>query len=234
MQEMAEKSRDFLRRKAIERITSELYGDQRFTDGNGRVAPFRDLVGNARLLEMLSKAYAHLGRSFDPASVVGDPDDLSYYRHRAAGLLSHKSWQDRNLGVKLIGYTQYLEKIPTLLQMLSDRTTVGMVKRIFGGDFEQVGFIRRNIVEALAVMNRLDPEVEKHLLAAMEDPAFRSAHPGLSRLCPFRRFCSPEKMNASTGFWSASRTAVSRSQSKRQKRSGRSERTGRPPWPCFR
>ncbi len=32
---MAERSRDFLRRKAIERILSEIYGDMRFMDGNG-------------------------------------------------------------------------------------------------------------------------------------------------------------------------------------------------------
>ncbi len=172
LREMAEKSGDFLRRKAIERIVSEMYGDHRFKDGNGCVTPFRDLVGNARLLEMLSAAFARSGACFDPASVVEDPDDLAYYRHRAAGLLSHKSWQDRNLGVKLIGYTRYMAKIPTLLQMLSDRTPVGMWKRIFGGDFEQVGFIRRNIVEALRVMDWLDPEVEKHLLAALEDPYF--------------------------------------------------------------
>ena len=172
LQEMAEKSRDFLRRKAIERIISEIYEDKRFTDGNGHVAPFRDLVGNSRLLQMLSEAYAHFGPSFDPASVVEDPDDLAYYRHRAASLLSHKNWQDRNLGVKLIGLTKHLEKIPTLLQMLADRTPVDTVRRIFGGDFEQVGFIRRNIVNALTVMDWFDPEVEKHLFEAMEDPYF--------------------------------------------------------------
>lgn len=172
LREMAEKSRDFLRREAIERIVSEIFGEKRFADGNGRVAPFRDLVGNARLLQLLSAARARFGSAFDPALVVEDPDDLAYYRHRAAGLLSRKNWQDRNLGVKLIGLTQYREKIPTLLQMLSDRTPVGVVKRIFGGDFEQVGFIRRNIVEALMGLDRFDPEVEKHILLAMEDPYF--------------------------------------------------------------
>ena len=173
LQQMAEKSRDFLRRKSIERIISEIYGDKRFADGNGRQeAPFRDLVGNARLLQMLSNAYSRSRHNFDPAAEVGDPDDLAYYRHRAAGLLSHKPWQDRNLGVKLIGLTRYTEKIPTLLKMLSDRTPVSLVKRFFGGDFEQVGFIRRNIVHAIEIMDYFDPDVEQHLLAAMDDPYF--------------------------------------------------------------
>jgi UDP-N-acetylglucosamine--N-acetylmuramyl-(pentapeptide) pyrophosphoryl-undecaprenol N-acetylglucosamine transferase len=170
---MSERSRDFLRRKAIERILSEIYGEMRFMDGNGHQATvFRDLAGNAQLLHMLSTAYKLCGRDFDPASVVEDPDDLDYYRHRAAGLLSRKGWQDRNLGIKLIGLTRYREKIPTLLTMLSDRTPVSRIKRFFGGDFEQVGFIRRNIVQALQVMDHFDPDVEKHLLAALADPYF--------------------------------------------------------------
>jgi UDP-N-acetylglucosamine--N-acetylmuramyl-(pentapeptide) pyrophosphoryl-undecaprenol N-acetylglucosamine transferase len=76
------------------------------------------------------------------------------------------------LGIKLIGLTKYREKIPTLLTMLSDRTPVSKIKKLFGGDFEQVGFIRRNIVQALQVMDHFDPDVEKHLLAALEDPYF--------------------------------------------------------------
>ncbi len=173
LRQLAEKSRDFLRRKSIERIISEIYGDKRFPDDNGLLAtPFTDLAGNTRLLRMLSAAYSRSGPNFDPASGVSDPDDLAYYRHRAAGLLSHKAWQDRNLGVKLIGLTGYREKIPTLLKMLSDRTSVSLVKRLFGGDFEQVGFIRRNIIHAIEVMDHFDPDVEKHLLAAMDDPYF--------------------------------------------------------------
>ncbi len=170
---MGERSRDFLRRMAIERILSEIYGDMRFMDGNGyQGTPFRDLVGNTRLLQMLSTAYGISGRDFDPASVVEDPDDLAYYRHRAAGLLSYKGWPERNLGVKLIGYTKYGTKIPTLLEMLSDRTPVSRVKRFFGGDFEQVGFIRRNIIQALQVLDHFDSNVEKHLLEAFKDPYF--------------------------------------------------------------
>ena len=56
--------------------------------------------------------------------------------------------------------------------MLADRTPVAPIKRFFGGDFKQVGFIRRNIVQALQVLNRLDSEVERHLLIAVEDPYF--------------------------------------------------------------
>jgi len=171
--EMAAKSKQFLRRNTNERILSELYQDKSYNNGVGcHAVPFKPLVSNQRLLQMLSAAYNRSAGSYDPVSVVGDEDDLIYYRHRAAGLLSHKAWQDVNLGVKLIGLTQYHEKIPTLLHMLADRTPAAPIKRVFGGDFKHVGFIRRNIVQALQVLNRLDGEVERHLLIAVEDPYF--------------------------------------------------------------
>lgn len=170
---MAQRSTQFLRKQAVERILSELYEDHSFDNGIGYHAePFKPLLSNNRLLELLSRAYQRSPEQYDPVVVVGDAADVVYYRHRAAGLLSHKMWQDRNLGVKLIGYTRYHEKIPTLLHMLSDRTPAGRIQRFFGGDFAEVGFIRRNIVAALQVLNQIDPDIEASLLKAAEDPYF--------------------------------------------------------------
>ncbi len=173
LREMSAKTSRFLRRHATERILCELYGDGSFNNGKGHEGvPFSALLSSQRLLQLLSAAHGAAGGHYDPMSAVGDEDDLVYYRHRAAGLLSHKAWQDRNLGVKLIGLTLYREKIPTLLGMLEDRTPAPWIKRIFGGDFKQVGFIRRNIVQAIQVLDEFDPEIERHLLAALEDPYF--------------------------------------------------------------
>lgn len=173
LEEMSARSTQFLRRHAIERILSELYEDHSYNNGIGyRSIPFRPLLNNQRLLGVLQTAYGSDPRGYDPAKVVGDEDDLVYYRHRAAGLLSHEPWPERNLGVKLIGLTRYHEKIPTLLHMLLDRTPASRIKRLFGGDFKEVGFIRRNIVQALKVLNSFNPEIERHLLAAVEDPYF--------------------------------------------------------------
>jgi UDP-N-acetylglucosamine--N-acetylmuramyl-(pentapeptide) pyrophosphoryl-undecaprenol N-acetylglucosamine transferase len=173
LNEMAALSRQFLRRNAVERILSELYQDDSYNNGTGyRSIPFKPLLTNHRLLQVLQRAHQSDPLGYNPASAVGDEDDLTYYQHRAAGLLSHEPWQDRNLGVKLIGLTLYREKIPTLLHMLSDTTPTSRIKQWFGGDFKQVGFIRRNIVQALQILNQMDPEVERHLLRAMEDPYF--------------------------------------------------------------
>lgn len=173
LERMAARSRQFLRRQAVERILSELFEDHKFNNGLGvHAEPFRPLLSNSLLLQIMTRAHQRAGVHYDPLTVVGDADDLEYYRHRAAGLLSHKAWQDRNLGVKLIGFTCYHEKIPTLLHMLRDRTPAGRVHRLFGGDYEQVGFIRRNIVSALQVLNHFDGNIAEHLLTAVSDPYF--------------------------------------------------------------
>jgi UDP-N-acetylglucosamine--N-acetylmuramyl-(pentapeptide) pyrophosphoryl-undecaprenol N-acetylglucosamine transferase len=173
LKQMGDKSIQFFRRHAVERILSELFGDHAYDNGTSfESVVFRPLLTNQQLLQRLTAAYSRSPRDYSPVTVIGDEDDLSYYRHRAAALLSHRDWQDRNLGVKLTGLTQYREKTPTLLYMLADRTPAGLLKRCLGGDFEQVAFIRRNIVQALLVMNHYDATIEKHLLIALEDPYF--------------------------------------------------------------
>ncbi len=173
LDEMARCSGTFLRRQAVERILSEMYEDKAYNNGSGYQAlPFKPLLTNGQLLAFLSQSQARNPSHYNPGNLLDDPDDLIYYRHRAAGLLSHNAWQDRNLGVKLIGLTLYSEKIPTLLHMLADRTPVSRFKEFLGGDFEQVGFIRRNVLQALRILNRFDGEVEKHLFMALEDPYF--------------------------------------------------------------
>jgi UDP-N-acetylglucosamine--N-acetylmuramyl-(pentapeptide) pyrophosphoryl-undecaprenol N-acetylglucosamine transferase len=173
LREMSGNSAKFLRKRATDRILSELYGDKTYNNGVGlQTMPHRPLMSNQQLLRVLDSAYRSSTNGFDPLVVVEDADDLVFYQHRAAALLTRPAWQDRNLGVKLIGLTRYQEEIPTLLHMLVDRTPASWSRRLFGGDFEQVGFIRRNIAQALQVMSCFNAEVERHLLMALEDPYF--------------------------------------------------------------
>jgi UDP-N-acetylglucosamine--N-acetylmuramyl-(pentapeptide) pyrophosphoryl-undecaprenol N-acetylglucosamine transferase len=173
LREMGARGKEFFRHHAVKRILSEIYQDHSYDNGiSYDGAPFRPLLSNQRLLQVLSAAYGRSPGQYDPLRLAGDEDDLVYYRHRAAALLSHKDWQDRNLGVKLIGLTHYHQKIPTLLHMLVDRTPASLIRRCFGGDFEQVAFVRRNIVQALQVLNQCDANIERHLLIALKDPYY--------------------------------------------------------------
>jgi len=59
-----------------------------------------------------------------------------------------------------------------MLAIFQDRKPASILKRILGGDFEQVGFIRRNVISALIRMNAFSPEIEKSLLAGLKDPYY--------------------------------------------------------------
>jgi len=127
---------------------------------------------NEALLARLERAAVRLGDEFSPLQVVPSRDDLQYFVSRAASLLAHPRWEQRNLGVKLLGLLGARDRIPFLLALLRDRRPAPLVKRLLGGDFIQVGFIRRNIVAALARLGDVTPEVEAALVEAFQDPYY--------------------------------------------------------------
>jgi len=130
------------------------------------------IPGNSALLARLENEYRKNPGSYKVKNAVARAEDIEYFKSRADTLLTASEWQERNIGVKLLGLLNAREKIPTLLTMLNERKRVSPLKRLFGGDFKQVGFIRRNIVTALIRMNVLTPEVEEALLAGFKDPYY--------------------------------------------------------------
>ncbi len=108
-----------------------------------------------------------------------DPRELAYLRHHADRLLVSSAWYEtplgrRNVGIKLVGYLQYVEHVPLLLSILQDRTRVGPLKRLFGGDFVHGGFLRRNAIEfGIRKLGVADETVKDALILALrEDPYF--------------------------------------------------------------
>lgn len=138
-------------------------------DAAGVEAP---LVGPAALLERLERAAARGAGAYRVEAEVPSEDDRAYYVSRAASLLASRSWESRNLGVKLIGLLQATDKLPLVLALLADRRPAPWYKRLVGGDFEQVGFIRRNAMTTIARLGVVTPGVEAALEAAMSDPYY--------------------------------------------------------------
>ena len=101
-------------------------------------------------------------------------EDRPYYISRAASLLARRNWEARNLGVKLLGLLEGNEKLSLVLALLRDRRPAPWYKRLFGGDFEQVGFIRRNAMTTIARIGEVTPEVEDLLAAALADPYYEA------------------------------------------------------------
>jgi UDP-N-acetylglucosamine--N-acetylmuramyl-(pentapeptide) pyrophosphoryl-undecaprenol N-acetylglucosamine transferase len=142
--------------------------------------PPRTEPAGGRLLSDAALLYAleHRRASSLPAGVPRPEqpraEDLPYYLSRAASLMARTNWEARNLGVKLVGLLEGREKLPLVLALLQDRRTAPWYKRLFGGDFEQVGFIRRNALTTIARLGTVTPEVEDVLAAALGDPYYEA------------------------------------------------------------
>ena len=196
---MGEANRAFLRRDALDQIARHILAatDGESVPADGAVLPAgaaaspsdanlspapgpdpgaasadEPLPTNAELLSRLERAASRDGAAFRPEAAVPFPDDLAYLRSRAASLLTAARWEQRNIGVKLVGLLKAQNKLPLLLALLADRRRVSWVRRLFGGDYVQVGFIRRNILTALARLDAVTPEVEAALLEALADPYY--------------------------------------------------------------
>jgi len=131
-------------------------------------------LGNAALADRLERASVARGRVYRIEAEIASADDRAYYVSRAASLVASPRWEARNLGVKLIGLLQARDRVALLVGLLQDRTPAPRLQRLFGGDFRQVGFIRRNALTALGRLGVVTPEVEEALLAAFADPYFEA------------------------------------------------------------
>jgi UDP-N-acetylglucosamine--N-acetylmuramyl-(pentapeptide) pyrophosphoryl-undecaprenol N-acetylglucosamine transferase len=173
LQEMSKLSCSFLNQDALIRIERRIRGMEMDPDRlQAQATTFESLPNNRSLMSLLEKAFEKQKELYRPDNIVPRPQDLEYMKTRASALLIDSSWQNRNLGIKLLGLLGAKEKIPALLTLFFERKPVSLLKRALGGDFEQVGFIRRNIIIAIVRLNELSPDVEKALLVGLLDPYY--------------------------------------------------------------
>lgn len=172
LSELGSRARAFLPADPVGRIRSLAEGVHPGREDLPPASGPPPLLSNPALLARLTAERAKRGSAYQPEDAVPVQADLPCYRARAASLLTNPRWEKRNLGVKLVGLLGLKEKVPLLLAMLADRTPAPGLQRLFGGDFLQVGFIRRNILVALRQLGHLDAAVESALLRALVDPYY--------------------------------------------------------------
>lgn len=97
-----------------------------------------------------------------------------YLKYRVDGFLKDERWAIRNEGVKLAGLLGYRDRLPFLLALLRDRTPAPLFQRFLGGDYRQVGFIRRNAVTAIGRLGVYDGPVRAALLDLLADPYYET------------------------------------------------------------
>ncbi|MCX6546283.1 MAG: glycosyltransferase [Acidobacteria bacterium] len=177
LRRMAEGVRGFVQQDARDLIRRVVAGEPIDATSGGaqgawRVEPGVSLLSDAALVATLERALGARGHEYRIEREIPSADDRAYYVSRAASRLASSSWESRNLGVKLIGLLQAREKLPLVVALLRDRRPAAWYKRLVGGDFEQVGFIRRNALTCLARLGVVTPAVEDVLAAAFTDPYY--------------------------------------------------------------
>ncbi len=174
LKEMAAISRSFFNQGTLLRIEKHIRGESATDDDIVLMKSDRDFrfPNNYSLLRRLEREAEKHRHNYRPEMVFPNPQDLEYLKNRASTLLLHPSWRHRNLGIKLLGLLGANEKIPVMLALYFERKPVPWFKKLLGGDFEQVGFIRRNILTALVRLDELTAEVEEALHAGIADPYY--------------------------------------------------------------
>ena len=177
LREMAHAIRRFVQQDALDLIRRVVAGETPdLMSGSVQAGAPPDagaaLLSDAALLSRLERASSVRQRDYRIQHEIAAADDRAYYTSRATSMLSSSRWERRNLGVKLIGLLQATARLPLVIALLEDRRPARWYKRLFGGDFEQVGFIRRNALTAIARFGIVTPAIEKVLIAAFTDPYY--------------------------------------------------------------
>lgn len=121
-------------------------------------------ISGARMLAELESAWRD--------RVALSEADRKYGEYRAEQLVASSRWQDRNIGVKMAGLVRHRALLPALLRCINDRRAAPWSHRLLGGDFREVGFVRRNALQALWRLETYDEQVRRAILTALKDPYF--------------------------------------------------------------
>ena len=197
LRRMGAANRAFASNDALEVIRRSIAGDEP-SPGLPFPPPPQPEPAGGRLFSDSALLYAleHRRAASLPAGVARPEqpraEDRPYYVSRAASLLARRNWEARNLGVKLLGLLEGTEKLPLVLALLKDRRPAPWYKRLFGGDFEQVGFIRRNAMATIARIGQVTPEVEDVLAAALADPYYEARAEACRTITALDRHLSDE------------------------------------------
>lgn len=174
---MIRRARETFDRGGLDRIADQL--DQMSTDRpSDRILPNGrpdepDVAGRVFTPEHVFSAFSLVRRfTADRDRTFIDSVGEDYLKYRVDGYLKSARWQIRNEGVKLVGLLGYRDRLPFILALLRDKTPAPRLQRLFGGDYRQVGFIRRNAVTTISRLGVYDTPVRATLLDLLSDPYY--------------------------------------------------------------
>jgi len=144
-------------------------------------------------------------------------DDLRYLEYRCLAALVAAGWAERNAGIKLAAALRLERALPLLTRLAEDPAPATGLRRLLGERRRQNGFIRRNVMSALAALPAT-PETDRVLRAALDDPYWEARVEAVrtlaaqrrpvdgeleARLLRFLRKGNFEEAQAAAGWWAA-------------------------------
>ncbi len=117
-----------------------------------------------------ARLYYDLENRMNDLTYAPSPEEQEYLRYHAGVLLASSNWWSRNFAVKLIGLLSLNEYLPLLSKLFNDRRPVSHLQQLLGGDYEQRGFVRRNLIEALVQLNSFEKPMGEMIFDGLFDP----------------------------------------------------------------
>lgn len=94
------------------------------------------------------------------------------FARRVKSFLGARDWKVRNAAVKLVGELRLKTFRYDLCRIVLDRTPAPLTDRLLGGDFREPGFVRRNAIRSLVLLEVVEPRIEHALMEALRDPYY--------------------------------------------------------------
>jgi len=152
----------------------------------------------------------------DAAADAGE-DDRRYLEYRCLSALVSAGWSERNAGIKLAAALRLERALPLLVRIAEDPAPATGLRRLLGERRRQNGFIRRNLMSALAFLPAT-METDRVLRAALDDAYWEARVEAIrtlaaqcrpvdgeleTRMRSFLRRGNFEEVQAVAGWWAA-------------------------------
>ncbi len=100
-------------------------------------------------------------------------EEQEYLAYRTDGYLASPRWEERNIGIKLVGLLGLCGRISLIAAMVYDRkSSRSLVRRMLGLEFKENDFVRRNCLVALGQVGIWNNEVREALMQGLADAYF--------------------------------------------------------------
>ncbi|MBW2306982.1 MAG: UDP-N-acetylglucosamine--N-acetylmuramyl-(pentapeptide) pyrophosphoryl-undecaprenol N-acetylglucosamine transferase [Deltaproteobacteria bacterium] len=175
LRDMGHKARDMAFQDARDRVVRQV---QALLEGRGVLFPSPAAYNNNNETAWAAlplDRIATLLKARGTRAVSGMSNmERRYIQYKVDCALSTEDFLLLCRGARVAGLIKYSEKLPLLLELMEKKRPAPVWQRFLGADFIPVGFVRRDIMEALQWLGVWNETVRRILHLGLEDPYFET------------------------------------------------------------